>query len=189
MTGQTGPRERQGKQVGKNEREDGLSGMTHRIRHDTISGMNIALHFWWIFALLSGLGLAGRNVLMKTATGKIDPALAAMVLSVSMAVVSVGFLIWQRLSKSEPLIGGGQADMAGIAIALIAGVSLAAANIFLVYSYKEGGGAGVVAILQNGFSISLTLLVGALFLSEIIKPQQMVGIALAMAGIFLIVKK
>lgn len=152
--------------------------------------MNLALHFWWIFALLSGLGLAGRNVLMKTATGKTDPALAAMVLSVSMAVVSIGFLVWQRVSKSEPLIGGGtQTDMAGIAMALIAGVSLAAANIFLAYSYKEGGGAGTVAILQNGFSISLTLLVGVLFLSEIIKPHQMVGIALAMAGIFLIVKK
>lgn len=145
-------------------------------------------NFWWIFALLSGLGLAGRNVLMKTATGKTDPALAATVLSVSMAVVSIGFLVYQRTSRSEPFIAG-VVDYAGIAMALIAGVSLAAANIFLAYSYKEGGGAGVVAILQNGFSISLTLLIGVLFLSEIIKPQQMIGIALAMAGIFLIVKK
>ena len=43
-------------------------------------------NFWWIFALLSGLGLAGRNVLMKTATGKTDPALAAMVLPPPAAV-------------------------------------------------------------------------------------------------------
>lgn len=150
--------------------------------------MNLALNLWWIFAVLSGLGLAGRNVLMKTATGKTDPALAAMVLSVSMAVVSIGFLIYQRVSRSEPLVSG-QIDFTGIAMALIAGISLAAANIFLAYSYKEGGGAGVVAILQNGFSISLTLLIGVLFLSEIIRPQQMIGIALAMAGIFLIVKK
>ncbi len=150
--------------------------------------MNLALNLWWIFAVLSGLGLAGRNVLMKTATGKTDPALAAMVLSVSMALVSMGFLIYQRISRSEPLVSG-QIDFTGIAMALIAGISLAAANIFLAYSYKEGGGAGVVAILQNGFSISLTLLIGVLFLSEIIRPQQMIGIALAMAGIFLIVKK
>jgi uncharacterized membrane protein len=145
-------------------------------------------NFWWIIALLSGFGLAGRNVLMKTATGKTDPALAAMVLSVSMAVVSIGFLVYQRASRAEPLVTG-SVDYTGIGMALIAGVSLAAANIFLAYSYKEGGGAGVVAILQNGFSISLTLLIGVLFLSEIIKPQQMIGIALAMAGIFLIVKK
>lgn len=148
-------------------------------------------NLWWIFALLSGLGLAGRNVFMKTATTKTDPALAAMVMSVSMAVVSIGFLVYQRLSKDQPLITGDavKPDIAAISLALIAGVSLALANIFLAYSYKEGGGAGVVAVLQNGLSISLTILIGVLFLSEIIKPMQMVGIALAVTGIFLIVKK
>lgn len=145
-------------------------------------------NFWWIFALLSGLGLAGRNVLMKTATGKTDPALAAMVLSVSMAVVSIGYLVYNRLTRQGEVVAG-PVDMGGIIMALVAGVSLAAANIFLAYSYKAGGGAGVVAILQNGFSISLTLLIGVLLLSEVIRPQQAIGIALAMAGIFLIVKK
>lgn len=148
-------------------------------------------NLWWIFALLSGLGLAGRNVFMKTATTKTDPALAAMVLSVSMAVVSIGFLVYQRLSKGQPLIMGdvGKMDLAALFLALIAGVSLALANIFLAYSYKAGGGAGVVAILQNGISISFTLLIGVLFLSEVIRPHQMLGIALAIAGIFLIVKR
>ena len=152
--------------------------------------MNLAMHFWWIFALLSGLGLAGRNVFMKTATAKTDPALAAMVMSVSMAVVSIGFLVYQRASKGQPVLTPfDKADFPALALALIAGVSLALANIFLAYSYKSGGGAGVVAILQNGLSISLTILIGVLFLSEIIKPAQMVGIALAVTGILLIEKK
>lgn len=148
------------------------------------------MSLWWALALLSGLGLAGRNVLMKTASDRIDPALAAMVLSVSMAVVSIGYLLWQRTSKgtnATPIFSGPQ-DWSGIAFAGIAGISLACANIFLAYSYKSGGGAGLVAILQNGFSISITLLIGVLFLHEVIRPQQMLGIALAMAGIFLIVK-
>lgn len=148
------------------------------------------MSLWWALALLSGLGLAGRNVLMKTASDRIDPALAAMILSVSMAVISIGYVVWQRASKganATPLFSG-QQDWPGIAFAGIAGISLAAANIFLAYSYKSGGGAGLVAILQNGFSISITLLIGVLFLHEVIRPQQMLGIALAMAGIFLIVK-
>lgn len=145
-------------------------------------------NLWWIFALISGLGLASRNVSMKVASFRIDPALMAMVLSLSMAVVSIGFLVYQRASRQEPFTFGA-ADMGGIVLTIFAGAALAAANIFLAYSYKEGGDAGLVAILQNGFSISLTLLIGVLFLSEIIKPQQMVGIALAMLGIFLIVKK
>lgn len=148
------------------------------------------ISLWWALALLSGLGLAGRNILMKTASDRIDPALAAMVLSVSMAVVSIGYLCWQRTVKggdTAPLFSSSQ-DWSGIIFAGIAGISLAAANIFLAYSYKSGGGAGLVAILQNGFSITLTLLIGVLFLHEIIRPQQMIGIALAVAGIFLIVK-
>lgn len=162
--------------------------MTGAMEYASIAAMNFAANFWWIFALLSGLGLAGRNVLMKTATTKTDPALAAMVLSVSMAVVSIGFMLYNRLARTGDAVTG-PVDMGGVIMALIAGISLAAANIFLAYSYKAGGGAGIVAILQNGFSISLTLLIGVLFLSEIIRPQQAIGIALAMAGIFLIVKK
>jgi uncharacterized membrane protein len=138
------------------------------------------INLWWALALLSGLGLAGRNVLMKTASDRIDPALAAMVLSVSMAVVSISYLFWQRTGKTASTTApffSAQQD-----------ISLAMANIFLAYSYKSGGGAGLVAILQNGFSISITLLIGVLFLHEVIRPQQMLGIALAMAGIFLIVK-
>lgn len=148
------------------------------------------MSLWWALALFSGLGLAGRNILMKTASDRIDPALAAMVLSVSMATVSLVFLIWQRTTKDSgtPILAGSQ-DWSGILMAGVAGISLAAANIFLAYSYKSGGGAGLVSILQNGFSISLTLLIGVLVLNEVIRPQQMVGIALALVGIFLIVKR
>ncbi len=148
-------------------------------------------HLWWILALLSGLGLAGRNVLMKQASLKIDAGLAAMILSLSMAAVSIGYVLYQKISREtapmpETVAG---TPWAGIMIAAVAGISLASANIFLAYSYKSGGDAGLVAILQNGISISVTLLIGVLFLQEVIKPQQMVGIALAMAGILLIVKR
>lgn len=146
------------------------------------------MNLWWICALLSGLGLAGRNVFMKNATLKTDPALASMILSVSMAIVSIGYLMYHRASKGEAIFAG-NTDTSGVALAILAGIALASANIFLAFSYKTGGGAGVVAILQNGISISLTIALGVLFLHEIIRPHQMVGIALAMAGIFLIVRK
>lgn len=147
------------------------------------------MNIWWILALLSGFGLAGRNVLMKGATLKADPALAAMILSVSMAVVSIGWLAYSRVMKGEPVFSTANGSFEGMVMALFAGVALAGANIFLASAYKAGGDAGVVAIIQNGVSISLTIALGVLFLHEIIKPHQMIGIALAMAGIFLIVKK
>lgn len=126
---------------------------------------------------------------MKTASYKTDPALAAMVLSLSMAVVSIGYLAYTRLSKHESIVAGGPLDWTGIIMAALAGVSLASANIFLAFSYSSGGGAGLVSILQNAISISLTIAIGVLLLNEAIRPHQVFGIVLAFAGILLIVKK
>ena len=147
------------------------------------------MSIWWVLALLSGLGLAGRNILMKTASYKTDPALAAMVLSVSMAVVSIAYLVYARASKHESIVPTGPLDWTGITMAALAGVSLASANIFLAFSYSSGGGAGLVSILQNAISISFTIAIGVLLLNEVIRPHQVFGIVLAFAGILLIVKK
>jgi uncharacterized membrane protein len=76
----------------------------------------------------------------------------------------------------------------GIICATIAGVGVAGANIFLAHSYKAGGDASLVAVLQNGFSISVTILIGMLILGEVIKPLQALGIILAFAGIILIAR-
>lgn len=116
-----------------------------------------------------------------------DAALGAMVLSLSMAFVSIGYYVWDRLNKGAPLIST-NIDSKGALCAIIAGVGVAGANIFLAHSYKVGGPASLVAILQNGFSISVTILIGMLVLGEVIRPLQAVGILCAFAGIVMIAR-
>jgi len=145
------------------------------------------MNYWWIFALISGIGLAGRNILMKVANVRLDPALASMVLAASMAVTSIGFLIVQRMGKQGALIPPGT-NIGAVAVAALAGVALAGANIFLSFAYKAGGSAGLIGILQNGLSLSLTILLSVLFLSEVIKPVQVLGAVFAVTGIILIVR-
>lgn len=62
------------------------------------------------------------------------------------------------------------------------------ANIFLAFSYKAEGPASLVAIIQNGFSISLTILIGVLLLGETIRPVQILGIFAAITGIVMIIR-
>ena len=45
-----------------------------------------------------------------------------------------------------------------------------------------------MAILQNGFSISVTIVVGMLILGEVIRPLQGVGIACVLIGMVLIAR-
>lgn len=79
-------------------------------------------------------------------------------------------------------------NMAGIIPAAFAGIGLAAANILLVFSYKAGGTAALVGIMQNIAAVGMTMLVGYLLLGEVIRPVQMAGVAVALVGLFFIIK-
>lgn len=150
--------------------------------------MEKILGLWWVLAMVSGAGLASRNILFKVANAKIDPALGALVLSISMGVVSIAYFIGQRIYAKQPMIPDGGLNMQGVMLASLAGVGVAGANIFLAYAYKTGGQASLVGILQNGFSLGLTVLIGVLVLSEVIKPMQGLGMVMAIAGMFLIIR-
>jgi len=116
-----------------------------------------------------------------------DAALGAMILSVSMTFISVGYYVWDRLHKDLPVIST-NIEVKGVICAVIAGAGVAGANIFLAHSYKIGGPASLVAVLQNGFSISVTILIGMLLLGEVIRPVQAIGIVCAFAGILMIAR-
>ncbi len=146
---------------------------------------------WWALAILSGAGLASRNVLLKLANVKIDPAMAALVLSVSMAITSIAFMFANRFyaARLENAVENPMNwNMAGIIPAAFAGIGLAAANILLVFSYKAGGSAALVGVLQTLCAVSITMIVGVFLLNEIIRPAQILGAMIALVGMFLIIK-
>ena len=149
--------------------------------------MTLFLTYWWVLALISGLGLATRNIMFKVGSGHMDAALGSLILSLSMAIVSIAYFIGQRIGANEPFFSG-NTNMKGALCAIIAGAGVAGANIYLAHAYKAGGNASTVAVLQNGFSISVTILVGMLVLGEVIRPLQALGILLAFGGIVLIAK-
>lgn len=146
---------------------------------------------WWTLALLSGAGLASRNILLKIANFKIDPALAAMVLSVSMAITSIAYLFYNRwtAARIETAVENASTwNIQGIIPATLAGIGLAAANILLVYSYKAGGAAALVGVLQTICAVGVTMIVGVFLLNEAIRPAQIAGAVIALAGLFLIIR-
>lgn len=139
-----------------------------------------------MLAMISGSGLAFRNVLFKEASNKIDAPMAALLLSLSMSMVAIAYFVFQRVSEGKPFIS--DVNTGGVFLAVLAGFSLAGANIFLAMSYKAGGMASLVSLLQNGIALSLTILIGVLFLNEGIKTVQVFGILTMALGIFLISK-
>ena len=145
------------------------------------------MNYWWSLAFISGLGLASRNVLFKAVNTKLDVAFAAFMLSVGMVLASGIYYGIQKSVAQEPFIPS-SLPLWPLVICLIAGIGNAVGNIFLALAYKQGGYAGLVAILQYSTAITVTLVIGYLFMSEVIKPMQLAGIVLAFAGVGLIIK-
>lgn len=146
------------------------------------------LNQWWILAMVSGAGLATRNLLFKKVNLKLDAPFAALVLAGTMTIVSLAYYLYQRQISGEPWILPGSSPTA-IWMAALAGAGVAFANITLAYAYKAGGYASLTALLQNGFALTVTIVLGALLLGELIKPLQFIGIILVFCGIYLITKR
>ena len=145
------------------------------------------LNNWWVLALISGSGLATRNLLFKKVNFKLDAPFAALVLALSMTAVSVGYYLYQRTSTGQSWLAP-NTDMTAVILAAIAGAGVAWANITLAFAYKAGGYASLTALLQNGFALTVTIVLGAALLGEFIKPMQFLGIAFVFGGIFLITR-
>lgn len=145
------------------------------------------LNTWWILAMVSGAGLATRNLLFKGVNAKLDAPFAALVLAAAMTAVSLVYFIYQRITSGQPWLAP-NTDMNAVALAGVAGAGVALANITLAFAYKAGGYASLTALLQNGFALTVTIVLGAALLGEFIKPMQMLGIACMFVGIFLITR-
>lgn len=145
------------------------------------------LNTWYILAMVSGAGLATRNLLFKGVNIKLDAAFAALILSLAMTTVTIGYYVYHRQTTGAPWIMP-NSDPKAMWLAAIAGAGVAFANITLAFAYKAGGYASLTALLQNGFALTVTIVLGALFLGEMIKPMQFAGIALVFVGIILITR-
>ena len=141
---------------------------------------------WAWLAIASGLGLVARNIFFKMAAEKIDAALGAAILSVAMAAVAVAYFLYQRAYQNPPVET--EISPQGVTLAIVAGVGVAAANIFLAFAYQGQGPVSLVSIVQNGFAISVTILVGVLMFGESISLIQALGICAAVLGVFMITK-
>ena len=137
--------------------------------------------------MVSGAGLATRNLLFKKVNLKLDAPFAALVLALAMTFVSAAYYVYHRYTTGTPWYEAGT-DQTAMWLAAIAGAGVAFANITLAFAYKAGGFASLTALLQNGFALTVTIVLGALLLGEMIRPVQMVGILAVFAGIVLITR-
>ncbi|HEX5555303.1 MAG TPA: EamA family transporter [Chitinophagaceae bacterium] len=139
---------------------------------------------WIYLALLTACFYALYNIFIKMASGHIHEITGAVILQVVAFVIGGLWLIYLKM-KGVPT----EVTSKGIGLAVLAGIFVGLAEIFsfLVFSKGVPASAGIPVII--GGSVLIAAAIGFLWLRETLTLSNLLGLALIVAGIWLLSRK
>jgi transporter family protein len=139
---------------------------------------------WIYLALLTACFYALYNIFIKMASGHIHEITGAVILQVVAFVIGGLWLIYLKI-KGVPT----EVTSKGIGLAVLAGIFVGLAEIFsfLVFSKGVPASAGIPVII--GGSVLIAAAIGFLWLRETLTLSNLLGLALIVAGIWLLSRK
>jgi transporter family protein len=144
-------------------------------------GKTMNAWFWYAVgaALLYGL----HQIFTKLASKTISDGLGGFVVEGSAALTILIYLAFLWFS------GGWhqRADMAGVGWSVITGLCVGVGTIFFFLLFQKGGPLSAVPMILAG-GAALMAVAGLLFFREPVTWQRLLGIGLAIAGLFLLRK-
>ena len=143
----------------------------------------MSLYSWPFFLLLAVSLTAGFNVLVRLSADKIQPILGFVIMQGAAFLVSL--IIFGVLKDKIDVSFGKQ----GLWLSIAAGVLIAIVNVSIYYTYHLGGTLSVAGVIGRLAPALLVFIIGLVFFAEGFSYQKLVGFVLAMAGVFLLVKK
>lgn len=139
---------------------------------------------WIYLALLTACFYALYNIFIKMASGHIHEITGAVILQAVAFVIGGLWLIYLKM-KGVPT----EVTSKGIGLAVLAGIFVGLAEIFsfLVFSKGVPASAGIPVII--GGSVLIAAAIGFLWLRETLTLSNLLGLALIVAGIWLLSRK
>ncbi len=141
---------------------------------------------WFLFISLTLLGAIGFNVANKLAVSQIDGFIFTTIMTFASFVGQLILFLGYKFF----FLGDAKLEMSssGVALAIIAGLSIAVINIGYFLAIKEGGLIPSQIFWAVGGTLAMSL-IGFLFFKEHIDSYKIAGLILAVISIILIVKK
>ena len=138
---------------------------------------------WFVYATWAALALAIADVLVKLAAGKLPSSLGLLLYG---CVPFATGLVWFWWDKSRNVSMPAQPQ--AIVFAIGVGVAFTLVTIALYGAFRAGAPISVASPLIRLAGLLIASVVGVLFWKEGISVRYIVGMALSLAGIYLIVK-
>ena len=139
---------------------------------------------WLAYALGTALALALADFLVKLASGKLSNSLGLLIYGTCTFLAGVGWVLWQRASGAPLFI-----RMEGAWPAVGVGVAFSAVTIGLYATFGAGAPISVAAPTIRLGGLLLASAAGVLLLREPLTVRYVVGVLLALGGMYLIVTR
>ena len=139
---------------------------------------------WILYATIAAAALAAADVFVKLAAGKLPNSLGTLIYGA--VAFGVG-LTWFLADRARG--GLERASAAGIVYALGVGVAFSAVAIALYGAFRAGAPLSVASPLVRLSGLIVASLCGVLIWNEPVTPRYVIGLSLAVAGVYLIVTR
>lgn len=139
---------------------------------------------WLPYAVVTALGLAVADLLIKTAAGKLSNSVALLLYGICTFLIGLSWVLWQRAQGTPQY-----AQPTGILAALGVGVVFSFVTLGLYATFGAGAPISLASPAIRLGGLVLVSLVGLTFLQEPLTWRYAVGMLMACAGIYLIVTR
>lgn len=137
--------------------------------------------FWVYSALIAAFFNALMDFFVKVSSGKIHNALGGAILTITAAFTMIGVSLFYR-SKGEVL----SVTWQGAVASMFAGVSVGIATLFIYRMFDSHADLSVAIPFLRICIVLFSVVLGALVLKEHLDLRSVVGIIIALFGLFLI---
>ena len=139
---------------------------------------------WFFYALTAAVALGSADFFVKMAAGKISNSIALVIFGVCTLLVGVVWVSGQRLQGTPQHV-----EVAGLWWAIAVGLAFTTVTIALYATFTAGAPISLASPFIRVGGLLLASLAGIILLREPFTLRYALGMALAIAGIYLIITR
>ena len=139
---------------------------------------------WIVFALFSAGALATADLCVKLAAGKLSNSLGLMLYGSCTFIAGLGWVVADKVRGVDFFM---QPD--GVAAAVGVGLAFSAVTIGLYFTFGAGAPLSLASPLVRIGGLLIASMAGLLFFQEAFTWRYLLGMALAIAGVYLIITR
>jgi bacterial/archaeal transporter family protein len=136
---------------------------------------------WFFYAIGAAVLYGAHQIFTKMASERISDGLGGFVVEATAALTILLYLIWLRLGHKWNQTSTG----AGVFYSVLTGICVGVGTIFFFLLFQNGGPLSAVPMILAG-GAAIMAIAGILFFKEQASLARVIGITLALVGLFLL---